>query len=70
MDSDWADALADLRWHWSSAYVIECYGLGSWVAQRRDGKGTIRADDPELLRDMIAADYGSYPVPRRLRSSS
>jgi len=64
MECDWAADLDELRWHWGSAYVIECFGLGSWVAQRRDGKGTVRADSPELLREMIVADYAARPIPR------
>ncbi len=64
MTSDYAADLEDLRWHWGEAYVIECFGLCRWVAQRRDGRGTLRADGPVLLREMIAADYEASPVPR------
>jgi len=70
MLTDWAGDLEDLRWHWGEAYMIECYGLGVWVAQRRDGRGTLRADSAVLLHDMIAADYGERPVSRDLAPSA
>ena len=70
MHTDWAGDLEDLRWHWGEAYVIECYGLGISVAQRRDGRGTLRADSPVLLHDMIAADYREWPVGRDLAPSA
>lgn len=64
-DSAWIAAqLEELRHHWSSAYVISCSAPGRWTAERRDGKGTIRADDVGELRDMIRADYEAQPVPR------
>ncbi len=62
--SDWEGPLDDLRWHWDSAYLIECFGLGRWVAQRRDSHATIGAEGPDELRDLIAADYAAHPVPR------
>jgi len=64
MGSDWDADLAELRFHWDTAYIIECFGLGCWVAQRRDSHATIGADGPEKLRDLIAADYRKHPVPR------
>jgi hypothetical protein len=66
MHTDFEADLEDLRWHWGEAYVIECFGLGRWLAQRRDGRGTIRADSALLLRDMIVADYMASPVARSL----
>ena len=61
--SDVSSALADLKEHWGSAYSIR--GLpGYWSAIRRDGKGAVRADNPERLREMIRADYLALPVPR------
>ena len=38
MHTDFEADLEDLRWHWGEAYVIECFGLGRWLAQRRDGR--------------------------------
>jgi len=64
--SDWEGPLDDLRWHWDSAYLIECFGLGRWVAQRRDSHATIGAEGPDELRDKIAADYAAHPVSRRI----
>ena len=64
MHGDYEGELEDLLWHWGDAYVIECFGLGRWAAQRRDGRSTIRADSPVLLRAMIVADYTTSPVPR------
>jgi hypothetical protein len=57
-------SLGDLRNHWGSAYLIHCYGLGNWVAQRRDDHSVLRAESPEELRTMIRADYTKRPVPR------
>jgi hypothetical protein len=63
--STWIDAqLADLRHHWGGAYVINCHAPERWIAERRDGKGIIRAEDADELRDMIIADYRVVPVPR------
>ncbi len=63
--ADWDADLDELRWHWGDAYLICCFGLGRWVAQRRDSHATIGADGPEKLRDKIAADYARHPVSRR-----
>ena len=57
--------LADLRWHWGSAYIISRPEPDVWVAQRRDTRETLRADGPEALRHMIVADYSARPVPRQ-----
>ena len=61
---DGARDLDELRWHWGSAYLIDRFGPGRWVAQRRDSRATISADNPESLHDRIAADYQQRPVPR------
>ena len=60
------DPLSDLRWHWGGAYLIEHPAPDEWTAQRRDGRGTLRADGPVLLREMITADYTARPAPRDL----
>jgi hypothetical protein len=56
--------LGDLRWHWGSAYIINCLGLGKWVAERRDTHETLRDETPLGLREQIIADYGRRRVPR------
>ena len=44
----WAQrALASLRWHWSTAYIISWPAPGTWLAQRRDTRETLRADSAE-----------------------
>ena len=55
--------LADLRWHWDGAYLISGV-IGYWRAERRDDGRTLTADDPEMLRRAIIADYTAKPVPR------
>ena len=57
-------SLADLIWHWGSAYVITHPCPDAWLAQRRDNRDTIRASTPAELRDRIVADYTARPVPR------
>ena len=44
-----AVALADLQWHWGSAYLITG-AAGHWVAQRRDDGWTLIASGPGELR--------------------
>jgi hypothetical protein len=55
--------LADLRWHWDSAYVIS-YEAGMFVAVRRDNGACVRRGEAEALHLEIAADYRAMPVPR------
>ena len=66
MNSDWDEPLDALRWHWGSAYIINCPGAGRWIAERRDTHETLRADTPLGLRDKIIADYTANPVRRDL----
>lgn len=61
-DSD----LDDLRWHWGGAYVIGHMGPDQWLAQRRDDRKVLRADNSEKLLELIRADYGGRPVIRYL----
>ena len=61
--SDWDADLDELRWHWDSAYLICCFGLGRWVAQRGDSHATIGAEGPDELRDLIAPITGSTRCP-------
>ena len=63
--TDGAADLEDLRWHWGEAYLIHHLGPDVWVAQRRDSRQTLGAEDPETLRERIKADYASHPVSRR-----
>jgi hypothetical protein len=58
-------ALDDLRWHYGEAYLIEYFETaGKWVAQRRDSHGTMSADAPDRLLDLIREDYRKHPVSR------
>jgi hypothetical protein len=60
--------LGDLKWHWSGAYNIAYFARpGLWLAQRRDTHETVKAEDPEELRDLIRADYFRRPVRRAAR---
>ena len=63
------DALADLQWNWGGAYLITAAG-GHWVAMRRDDGQTLTASSPEELREMLAEDYRSRPVPRDIAPGS
>jgi hypothetical protein len=58
-------ALAGLRHHWGSAYLIVHPGPDTWIAWRRDDQARLHAEDPEALREQIRADYAARPVPRR-----
>ncbi len=58
--------LAELRFHWGSAYDIGA-DSGVYTARRRDGKGALLTDPvPEGLRLQIQADYEAMPVARDL----
>jgi DNA-binding GntR family transcriptional regulator len=50
-----------LIWAWDGAYKIGSAG-GMLEAWRMDGSGTLHADTPEELRDLIRGDYGLRPV--------
>jgi hypothetical protein len=64
--TDGAADLDDLRWHWGEAYLIHHLGPDVWVAQRRDSRQTMGAEDPETLRVRIKADYAARPVSRQV----
>ena len=51
-----------LQWMWDGAYKIGETEDGKLEAWRVDGSGTLYADTPEELRDLIRADYGLRPV--------
>lgn len=70
MDDLWIpQQLEALRWGWGSAYVIYVPGPRIWRADRRDGRGSLRADSSALLAEMIRADYEATPVPRQEREN-
>jgi hypothetical protein len=48
--------LAELRWHWDSAYKIDCDG-GVWTARWTDGTEILTAGTAYKLRALIRADY-------------
>lgn len=58
------EEIADLRWHWGSAYAILNPEPDVWLAQRRDDLTVLRATSPEELRTKINDDYRDRPVPR------
>lgn len=68
--TDGAADLDDLRWHWGEAYLIHHLGPDVWVAQRRDSRQTIGAEDPETLRERIKADYAARPVSRQVAGAA
>jgi len=55
--------MEQLMHHWGSAYLIFRPPRG-WLAQRRDNRETVQADDPDALHRAIIADYNAHPVPR------
>jgi hypothetical protein len=63
---DWQGPLNELRWHYGSAYLISFFEPNNWVAQRRDNRETLTAENPMGLLDLIRADYATNPVPRQV----
>lgn len=61
------DALADLRYHWGSAYMILHPQPDVWLAQRRDDYQQLTAAKPLELLLAIREDYRQNPVPRLRR---
>ena len=64
VNGDYAADLADLQYHWGSAYVIEHPEPDVWIAVRRDDHETLRDTTPLGLRDKIIADYTARKVSR------
>jgi hypothetical protein len=61
-----ADALAELEFHWGSAYRLAVTD-SRWTARRRDGRsGTLTGQVPEGLRRQTLADYAAMRVSRDL----
>jgi hypothetical protein len=56
--------LAELIHHWGEAYLISRLADGRWLAQRRDNRETVTAEDANELHEAIKADYARMPVPR------
>jgi hypothetical protein len=62
---EYTEPLAELRWHWGSAYLISHPRRAVWLAQRRDDRTVLRAGSAGELLDRIRADYAAHPVSRR-----
>jgi hypothetical protein len=56
--------LAELRWHWGSAYAITRPRLRTWLAERRDTREVLRAATADELLELIRDDYTDRPVSR------
>jgi hypothetical protein len=61
---DFTADLDDLLWHWGSAYLISYGRAGGWIARRRDGGGSVRADSASVLLTEIRQDYSACAVRR------
>lgn len=61
-----AAALIALRRQWGHCYRI-WHEDGTWIAQRRDDHSQVTGDDTQLLRDAIADDHATRPVPPQHR---
>lgn len=57
--------LAILQHHWGEPYEIT-WQKGQFVAERRDGRGTLMHRDSVILNTMIRDDYSANPVPREI----
>jgi len=55
--------LAELSFHWGSAYRIT-FEAGAFVAERRDTGARVRCGTAADLHAEILADYHAMPVPR------
>lgn len=55
--------LADLKFHWGSAYAFQAKA-GLIMARRRDTNTILVARDVEAMLEKIRDDYASNPVPR------
>jgi hypothetical protein len=56
--------LGDLRYHYGEAYAITHPAADTWIAQRRDDRTTLRAENPDTLLRLIRDDYLARPVSR------
>jgi hypothetical protein len=60
--------LAELSYHWGSAYVVS-FEHGMFCARRRDDGSVVRCAEPDDLYDEIRRDYEARPVPRIAREA-
>jgi hypothetical protein len=60
--------LAELRWHWDSAYKIDC-DAGVWTARWTDGTDTLAAGTAYKLRALIRADYFARAATKRRQAA-
>jgi hypothetical protein len=63
---EYTEPLAELRHHWSGAYLITRPEPDVWLAQRRDDRTVLRATSAAGLLEKIRADYADRPVSRRI----
>jgi hypothetical protein len=57
-----------LQFNWDTAYAFS-YDPSRpepFRAERRDGLGTLSADDPDALSELVMRDYVARPVPREV----
>jgi hypothetical protein len=59
------DPLAELRWHWGSAYNIDCY-QGTWTATYKGDTYVMSAISADDLRWRIWDDYPRRKIPRAI----
>ncbi len=63
-------SLADLRWHWGSAYEFS-YSHGTWSAHPVDAPAeTLRADSAEALLTLVRRDRLERQSRRSLKHRS
>ena len=61
---EYTDPIAELRWHWGSAYLINHPRLRTWLAERRDDHDVLHAESADELLNKIRDDYAEHPVSR------
>ena len=52
------EPLAELRWHYGEAYIINCTGPGRWTAERRDDRTVLHARSAAELLEKTAMTTG------------
>lgn len=64
MDRATEQAWLLLQFNWDTAYVfVHDPAQG---ADRRDGLGSLSAQEPDELGDLVLRDYSAQPVPREV----
>jgi hypothetical protein len=61
------DDLAELRWHWDSAYIIHCHD-DEWTALYRNDLAVLTAASAASLRQLIWDDYNKRKLPPEIFS--